>query len=729
MKTRTLMACSFYSLGVALTLLAARISQSPITPNQEQANITQATAALLENSQLAHRRLDAELSGKFLDHYLDALDPDHLLLHQSDLDEFDAYRPELAAMTRRRGDASPAQAIYARYLDRLTERAAYTTNLLATAEFDFAGHDTWVDDRRTAPRPKDMAECQALWKQQLRAAYLQEKLGGESAENIVKTLTRRYDRVLQVMRKLSQDEILEVYLDSLAHAYDPHSDYLGHEQLDSFNIAMNLSLCGVGATLQSTDGYCTLRDLVPGGPAARSGLLKVGDRIVAVAQDNQEPVDVVDMPLSQTVGMIRGPKGTRVLLSIIPAGGGEAGRKTVCLVRDEIKLEDQRAKASVLDLPQSQGDPLRLGVIDVPSFYGQTEGPSDSSVTDDVSRLLKRLKRESIRGLVLDLRGNGGGSLEEAIRLTGLFIRQGPVVQTRGRDGEIATGNDPDPTALYTGPMVVLISRLSASASEILAGALQDYDRAVVVGDTSTFGKGTVQTLLPLAAMFERYGIPQSDDPGAVKVTISKFYRPGGSSTQLRGVASDIVIPSQTDLQIIGEREMSDPLPWDTVPPARFSRLGLVQPVLPVLRSQSAARIAEDPAFKILQQRLSKASAEMSAKSISLNEAERREEKEKADALETELKQMLHSRASAPPEIHDITMKSVDVPKLDPARKQVESEPTKADPTPASGAPEAGTDSNLASVIPDLVLAEAENILADYVRAVEEGAAAIMVKR
>jgi carboxyl-terminal processing protease len=314
-------------------------------------------------------------------------------------------------------------------------------------------------------------------------------------------LTHRYERILFAAQQRKDDQILEVYLSALAHAYDPHSDYMGRRQSEDFGIAMNLSLVGIGASLQSDDGYCKIRELIPGGPAARSKLLKVGDRIVAVAEDGKEPIDLVDMPLVEAVGLIRGAKGTVVRLTVIPADSGDSSaRKTIRLVRDKIHLEDQEAKARLVEVPGQGGRVAHLGVIDLPAFYSGSGGEHESAqrgATADVAKLVKKLKQEKVQGIILDLRRNGGGSLEEAIALTGLFIKRGPVVQTKDPGGDIQVNYDPDPSILYDGPLVVLTSRLSASASEILAGALQDYGRALVVGDESTFGKGTVQSMVP----------------------------------------------------------------------------------------------------------------------------------------------------------------------------------------------------------------------------------------
>src|SRR5215469_7511396 len=429
---------SIIAISGALILSVGAFSLRPGQPLDEaatDAEITRLTSKILEKSQFAHHPLDDDLAGKFLDRYLETLDSQRIVFLQTDLDEFARFKSTLAQATRRDGDSSPARVIFQRYLERLDQRAAYVADLLRTEHFDFTGNERYNFDRKNASHPADLAAAQRLWRQQVRADYLQEKLAGKKVEEIATTLTRRAARLTQTMRKLDKEAILEIYLNALAHVYDPHSDYMGHEQLESFGSAMNLSLVGIGASLRSDDGYCKIVEIVPGGPAARSGELKVGDRIVGVAQENGEFTDLIDMPLGQAVEMIRGQKGTTVRLTIIPANASDATRKTVSLVRDEIKLEDQQAKARIVDLPGEKGGTQRIGVIDLPGFYGGEPDSSAPSATKDVARLLKKLKQENVTGIVLDIRRNGGGSLDEAIHLTGLFIPAGPVVQVRGSNG------------------------------------------------------------------------------------------------------------------------------------------------------------------------------------------------------------------------------------------------------------------------------------------------------
>lgn len=693
-----------------------------------QAAVTKLTAKLLEGSQFAHRQIDAELASKFLDGYLDELDSQRLLLLSSDVVEFEQFKPTLADTTRRIGDTRPARIIFARYLQRLEQRAEFLAQSLKTEKFDFTSAERYDYDREKASRPSNIREAQRLWLQQLRLEYLQEKLAGKSKTEIEETLSRRIARMPSTMKKLSNDAVIELYLNALAHVYDPHSDYMGREQLESFKIAMNLSLAGIGAALGTEDGYCVIRELLPGGPAFKSNELKPADRIVGVAQGmpvvtNPQFVDVVDMPLSQIVDLIRGPKGTGVQLQVIPAGAAdESVRKTVALVRDDITLEAQQAKALIVDLPNAggAGKTARVGVIDLPGFYaGVDKSNKRTSATADVARLVTKLKKENVVGIVLDLRANGGGVLQEAIDLTGLFIPSGPVVQTRDLAGRVEVGDDQDGGAvLYDGPLVVLTSRFSASASEIVAGALQDYGRAVIVGDPSTFGKGTVQSLVPLAEIMQREGMVPSEDPGALKVTISKFYRPSGASTQLKGVVPDFVLPSLTDIPEVSEADLDNPLPWDTIPAARFTRASRVTPALVSMLSQrSSARTSKDPAFSALLEEKERMKKLRAQKNISLNEAERRKEKAESEARTEARKKAAIARIAMRPPTYELTMKTVDV--AGPG-ELVKAKPKKEDPNrkaPPPGGPSAATpdDDQDLTRADDLVLGEGERILADLV--------------
>jgi carboxyl-terminal processing protease len=709
------------ALTLVTSLSFAGPPQAPPDPRTTEANITRVTASLLASSQLAHHPLDGQLAGKLLDRYMDALDPSRSLFLSSDVAEWAPMRATLAQSTRVEGDTKPAHVIYTRYLERLRQQAAFDTQLLRADQFEFAGDDKVLVDREHAERPTDLASAHELWRQQLRAEYLGEKLGDKPAHDIPAALIRRHEQQLKLMSELGNDEVLEIYLDALTHVYDPHSDYMDKESTESLSISMNLQLFGIGATLESQDGLCTIRELVPGGPAALSGALKPGDRIVAVAQSKGAPVDVTSMPLTRIVQLIRGPKGSDVTLTIRPSTGAN---KTVRLTRAEVKLKDQRAKARIIDLPRTGAEPLRLGVIDLPSFYAGDDDSGGHGCTADVARLLAKLQAEKVRGVVLDLRRNGGGSLQEAIDLTSLFVGSGPVVQTRGADNSIEVGANKAATNRYTGPLVVLVSRFSASASEIAAGALQDYGRAVVVGDPATFGKGTVQTILPLAQMMDRAGLSHSFDPGALKLTISKFYRPSGASTELRGVGSDIVIPAASGIVPVGESKLTDPLPWDTITASRFHPFGEVAPYLPTLRGASAARVAADPAFAEVRQQLARLKSRLDDNSLSLNEARRRREQAQDKAIGKAIATKAEAEESSIP-AYEITLAAADQPGLPP---RMASKPKKTGDASAKSGEKSGDanakpgddtlddpESNASHAADELVLAESLRVLSDYV--------------
>jgi carboxyl-terminal processing protease len=417
--------------------------------------------------------------------------------------------------------------------------------------------------------------------------------------------------------------------------------------------------------LRSEDGYAKIESLVAGGPAQTSGRLKVGDRISAVAQGSKDFVDVRDLRLDKVVEQIRGKKGTKVRLLVIPASATDpAQRKTVELVRDEIKLKDQEARADIIIKKDRDGNPVKLGWLTLPSFYADMDSHKKST-TKDVLALLKRLKREKISGLVIDLRRNGGGSLEEAISLTGLFVKSGPVVQTKGANERVVISTDPDPGIAYDGPLVVLTSRQSASASEIFAAALQDYGRAVIVGDKSTFGKGTVQTILEIGRFTSLLG-SRSQDDGALKLTIQKFYRVAGGSTQLHGVTSDIVLPTLTDLPEFGEGALKNALAYDEVPPARFAKWSDTHPLfLDELKARSAARVAADPEFHYVLEDLERLRKKLDDNRISLNEDVRRHEVDEQKARKEARSKDRLARKEEEPSIYRVTLETIDAPKLE----------------------------------------------------------------
>ena len=554
-----------------------------LKPGPNDPKIAFVTARLLESYHYLQHPFDREMSIKAFDGYIDALDPRHENFLQSDLDEFAPIRTNLDLLIVGNGnkaELAPIFTIYERFVERNVQHAAYVSELLQHEKLKFTTDEKIELDRRHEPFPKDLDEAQQLWKQQVSYEYLVEKIPAEIHEtngvftvklppeaptNIVAILEKRYHTNLRLTTNWDSDKVLAAYLDfGLAHAYDPHSDYFSAPKAADFSIDMNLALIGIGAQLMDVEGFCTFKELIPGCPAMKSKQLKPVDRIVAVAQGDKPPVDVVNMELEKVVQMIRGTKSTEVRLTISPVENRSAHR-IVSLIREEIKLEDKEARAQLIVYP----DGKRIGVIDLPSFYAPV---SDSKTTPkytsvDVTKLLERLKQEKVEGIILDLRKNPGGSLDEAVRFTGLFIKDGPVVIARDDSiGHITVDSDPDPGVVYDGPLVVMLNRFSASASEIAAAALQDYGRALIVGDISTHGKGTVQQLQPLRPFIWPENASATNDPGELKITKGKFYRISGATTQMKGVASDIVLPDILNHStMIGETALDNALPWDTL--------------------------------------------------------------------------------------------------------------------------------------------------------------------
>lgn len=539
------------------------------------------------------------------------------------------------------------------------------------------------------------------------------QLNQKNMAEVVKTLTNRFARLLQNYKDLDRDDVFEIYLTSLARAYDPHSDYMGHSQAENFEIMMKLSLTGIGAVLRNVDGYCTIELLTEGGPAARSGKIKVGDRIVAVAQAGKEPVDIVGMKITRVVGQIRGPKGSEVRLTMIPGDAPDSSvRRVVSLIRDEIKLDDAAAKARLFEIPTKNGTPQRIGLIDLPSFYGPPKTGEKGGTTYDVARLLRRLEKEKISGLILDLRRNGGGFLEEAITLTGLFITNGPVVQTKESNGTITTDSDEDSSILYSGPMIVLTSRLSASASEILAGALQDYGRAIIVGDHSTYGKGTVQSVIPLDIFLDRRNMEHVYNSGQLKMTIKKFYRAGGSSTQREGVKSDIELPSLLSYSEIGERYMDNNLPWDEVPTANLHKVNMVHPYLQQLKELSEKRVTTNKDFQYVREDIEEYKKTLKDKTISMNEAERLTEKKKNEATQEARKKERMTRPQSDEKVFELTAKNIDLPELQaPTVKNTNSTTIRA----MMGDLDENDLASADAKVPDQNLEEAKRIMLDYI--------------
>jgi carboxyl-terminal processing protease len=727
----------------------------PIEPGPRDGDISLLVARVLERNHYSQKAFDKKTSSAFFDRYLEAWDPQRLYFLESDVKDFEVYRHQLDTLTNERADPTPAYKIFMRFRERFRQRVDYVNSILPKESLEFTGDEKVLINRKDASRPKDLAEAKQLWRERLRYELLQEKLNqvkpadekkadakksdtkkaaapkftDKQAAEIRDIISRRYARLHRAIEEIDSDDVIQTYLTSLTHVYDPHSDYMGRATMENFAISMRLSLFGIGAVLTSEDGYCKIRELTPEGPAAKSKKLKPGDRIVAVAQGSGEPVDVVDMKLNKVVELIRGAKGSEVRLTVIPADAADSSvRKQIAIIRDEIKLEDQAAKAKLIELPDANGKSQRIGYIDLPSFYRDFEARREPrSTTTDVAKLIKKLKTEKMEGLILDLRRNGGGSLEEAITLTGLFIKDGPVVQVKDTDGGIQQDDDRDPSVLYDGPLVILTSRFSASASEILAGALQDYGRAVVVGDKSTHGKGTVQSLVQLKPYLRSVKGVEDVEPGALKITIRKFYRASGSSTQLKGVTPDIILPSVNNSADVGESSLENALPWDTIPTAAYTPVNRVEPYLPELRKRSEGRVAKSKDFDYVREDIQQYEKVQAEKWVSLNEAKRKQEIEEAKAKKDAREKEIRARHVPQPTTYEITLKLADQAGLPaPMTNAVASvkgagkHPTVS---PKAKAGDTDADEEEEDKLParDVYLDEAQQILVDYIRLLSKG--------
>ena len=693
-----------------LTLLVIAALAAPMEPGTAASVTARLVGRIFEQTHYNHRPIDDTTSKQLLKHYVDALDYHHMILDKADVTEFEQKYGESLDNRLNDGDVTPAYEIFDRFQQRLAQRAALVKELLEQPDmFQFKTDESVLVDRREAPWPANAEETRNLWRLRVKYELLQEKLGGAKDEKEwAKTVAQRYERLLRQFQEYDSSDVLQTYLTALAHTYDPHSDYMAAPQAENFNISMRLSLVGIGAVLRSEDGFAKIVSLVPGGPAANDKRLKPNDKIEAVAQGDGPFMEVVGMKLDRLVQLIRGEKGTTVRLRVQPADAVDPGTRVVInLVRDEIKLTDQEARAKIINVPGAPGArPAKVGVIDLPSFYADMKSSSGDakSTTRDVEKLIRHLKKEGIDGLILDLRKNGGGSLAEAVQLTGLFIPEGPVVQVKDTRGLIKNLRDTDPEMGYSGPMIVLTSRASASASEILAGALQDYGRAVIVGEKSTFGKGTVQSVVELnqympAAM-------QSYKPGALKLTIQKFYRVSGGSTQNRGVIPDIKLPSIADYMDVTESSFKNALPYDEVEPARYRRLELVTPYLNQLSKSSQQRVNSSPEFAWVKEDIERYKKQLEDKSVSLNEEKRRAEKQADEARIQARKKERAARKATKFEEKEISLAAVDgLP-----------EPPKA-PEPApekkEGAESEGEPYERAPGAPDLHLEESVRIVTD----------------
>ncbi|HBD20665.1 MAG TPA: tail-specific protease [Arenimonas sp.] len=634
------------ALPLAMAMAASSSAPAPgasayLEPTVEQAAAARLVYGILSDSRYVYRAksLDDNLSAEIHRRYLESLDGQKLFFTQADINRFDTYR-------LRHDDAikaqqfQPAFDVFATYQRRVAERVAYARSLLAKP-FDFSTDETWLYDREDAEWAASTAELDDAWRKYVKNDALRLKLAGRSQEDIRKTLDKRYAGLAERVGELRGDDVFETFMNAYASSIDPHTSYMSPRSAENFNMQMRLSLEGIGAVLQRQEEFVVLRTIVPGGPASNSGKLKVGDRVVAVGQGTSGPMtDVVGWRIDDTVALIRGKKGTQVRLDVLPAEAGvDSKPQRVVITRDKVKLEQQAAQKRIVEV----GD-RRIGVVELPTFYldfeARRRGDKDArSATADVAKLLRELRAEQVDGVVVDLRDNGGGSLLEAVELTGLFIDAGPVVQVRETGGRVSVETDDETGVAWDGPLAVLVNRASASASEIFAAAIQDYGRGLIIGEP-TFGKGTVQSLIDL----DRF--PRKDDVkfGQVKLTVAQFFRVDGGTTQHAGVVPDLQFPVTLDASDYGESTYDNALPASRIAQAPHGNLGNFAALAPQLVANHEARIAKDREFTWWAEDVARFRAERDKKSISLNEAVRRAER---DRLEAERKQRQAERVAA----------------------------------------------------------------------------------
>ncbi len=722
-------------LSPALAIGAFAADSPDPTTDTNYGQVAMYVATMLQKHHYLRKDFDDEISDRLLTTYLNFLDFKHQYFTQEDIDRFDKlYRTSLDDQIFV-GDITAAHDIYSTFAERAKDRVEKIRKLVESEKFDFTQEGTVEISRDEAPYPKDMAAADALWRNIIKGEILQERLRltvgddadeldpeahideleedaeetnddagatpenieqeeaqapGSPAEIVTETdaksdepeetpeekVIKRYDRLLEGLAENDEEEVVNFFLTALASAYDPHSDWFSQPEMDNFATSMSNSLVGIGALLSMKDGAAEIQGLVVGGPAQRGGELKVGDRIVGVAQGPTASFeDVMFMKLSKIVEKIRGSLGSIVRLQVNPADADDPSVTTeIVITRDEVKLKDKLATAQVIETEIEPGKSSRLGWIELPSFYADMEDRSAeaSSTTRDVQRLLERLVNEDISGLILDLRGNGGGSLEEAINLTGLFIPKGPVVQSKDWRDDIDFRSSKNRYPVYEGPMIVLTDKASASASEILAAALQDYNRALVIGEKSTFGKGTVQTILRVKDYMPFFS--EKKRAGALKVTIQKFYRIDGTTTQLRGVVPDLQAPSRRDALEIGEESLDYPLPHDTIPPQKYALSYPTTPMTEEIRSRHIARVEADPEFQYIVEDTKRLEEQIERNTVSLNEAKRLEEvelnKERNKTRKAEREERVAEIEKTAPDrfkVFKLTLGNVDAEELVPA--------------------------------------------------------------
>lgn len=607
--------------GLVVLLVASTIGAQQLNNgNNNDQTTAKLVADMISKHHISQKQIDDRISQMLVKRLLKDLDPQKLYFLQSDIDEFNRYRDQLDDLVGKTGNVDFARLVFSTYLRRLDERIAVAQKNV-DAPHDFTVDESMAIDGDQIGWASDTRELDERWRKRIKFDLLSMKLDKIAPEEAKKRLHKRYDTVKRSAHDTEDSEVLEMYLSSLAHCFDPHSSYMSPQTLEDFNIQMRLSLEGIGAALRSEDGYTIVAQVVKGGAAEKDARLKVNDKIIAVAQGDGEWVDIVEMKLTRVVRLIRGEGGSRVRLRVL-----NAGNETVeyTLIRQKIELTSSEVKGEIIDAPKwIPGTTGRVGVIDIPSFYrdfsGAQQGLDDfKSTARDVSKVLADFRKQGgVDMVVVDLRMNGGGALSEAIEVSGLFIDKGPVVQVKEQNGKVKSHDDTESGVQYDGPVVVLCNRLAASASEIFAAVIKDYRRGIIIGDTTTHGKGTVQNVMPVSSGF----LTARQNRGALKLTINQFYRVNGDSTQNRGVESDVVLPSLLDHMDLGESFLENALAFDRIEPASHVIYNMADPgVIAGLREMSSRRIAADPKFAEIKKDIDRYLARKNRKTVSLNE-------------------------------------------------------------------------------------------------------------
>ncbi len=721
-KTRTVLVKTSAFLSLSLFAAFPTFATIPVaeidapfearTYTQTQVTSSKQSLHQLLGRHYEKQRLNDDLSSKIYDLYLKSMDGTHSYFLASDVAEFEKYRLKLDDGLIR-GNLDAPFAMYNRLQQRVTERLSFLLKQLPekAKDYDFDKDELLSLDRENVEWSTSTEELDDLWRKRLKNSILNLRLADKEDDDIYELLSKRYQNQLNRTHLANEEDGFQVYMNAVTHAFDPHTAYFSPRNTENFNINMSLSLQGIGAVLQTEDEHTKVVRLVPAGPADKAGQLQTADKITGVGQGDEEIVDVIGWRLDEVVDLIRGAKGTTVRLEIIPSDANDLKTKVISIVRDEVKLEEQSAQKEIIEIPQ--GDKvLKIGVIDIPTFYidfqGRQEGKKDfKSTTRDVEKLVNELKEENIDGIIVDLRNNGGGSLDEALNLTDLFIDRGPVVQVRYSNGYVQVlPEDKNQKAgiVYDGPIAVLTNRLSASASEIFAGAIQDYGRGIIVGG-QTFGKGTVQSVLPL-------------EHGQLKLTQAKFYRVSGDSTQHQGVIPDILFPTLFDKEKIGESALDEALAWDTIRPAGYKAKRDFQQWLPVLRESHQSRIESNPDFIYLHNQKELMTELRQRTDITLNEKKRKQEREDNEKQRLEIENK--RRKAKGMELLTELKSDDDSDKKDAKKKKEKAEADSKDDKDMADAKSddnsSEDESDKEDKEPDALLMETGNILVDLMR-------------